>query len=172
MWAYPVVLLVLMMLLLGSCQQDEQREDKASQPATSLDVCTLLSQEELAPLFACSGKTPGEAQANQPAPQVQGCGWKAEGGAVPALIVQVLPPSGNIRTSIDLGNKYRISTITRLQYPAAASFTMDKGELALLGMDTGEHLITFSPVLLDGIQEDSEAYTILKQLAENVGNKL
>lgn len=167
------VLCLVVLSALPACGNGKEKSQAAEgKDQKAIDVCALLTQQEVDTLFDGS---PGPGRPDSPVPQVQGCVWPAEG--MPKFILQVLAAPANVTKSIDPGKGYKVMSLDGLSGPAAVAIQLGNPQygttegVAILGIVKGKRMVTLSPVHLD-IKEGSPAFDLLKKLADSAAQRL
>lgn len=168
-----LILLLFVMSSLAGCGEDEaQSVASTPAPVASVDACSLVTQAEVDSLFDTS---PGPGRTDSPHASIQGCVWPADG--VPKFILQVLKAPDDVAGSIDPGDGYRVMKLDGLSGDAAVAiqeanpkFGLKEG-VAILGIVSGDRMVTLAPVLLS-IQEGTPRFETLKQVADSVAGRL
>ncbi|MEJ1297068.1 MAG: hypothetical protein RPU64_16220 [Candidatus Sedimenticola sp. (ex Thyasira tokunagai)] len=163
----------VMLPILSACDNSEKTSETMVEKKTeAVDACSLLTQEEVDGLFT---ESPGPGGVSSPTPNIQGCVWPAEG--ISSLILQVLSAPASVRSSIDMGDGYRVIDVEGLSGQAAAAIQQENPEygiasgLAIFGIVKDDYMVTLSPVRLN-IKEGSPQFELLKELANSAAQRL
>lgn len=131
-------------------------------------ACRLMWQGEVDELF---GTSVGAGAHETLEGGIELCSWPASGD--PALLLQVSPSAGDIRTAVDLGSGYRVVEITEMSGPAAAAVEQADGPemVVVLALAAGEKTVTVSPIGLP-IADGSPELDRLKALMDRIASRL
>lgn len=131
-------------------------------------ACGLMLQGEVDELF---GASIGAGAHETLEGGIELCSWPASGD--PALLLQVSPSTGDIRTAVDLGGGYRVVEITEMSGPAAAAVEEADGPgmVVVIALTAGEKTVTVSPIGLP-IADGSPELDRLEALIDRIASRL
>ena len=132
-------------------------------------ACGLMMQSEVDELFGTSvGAGAAESLGGG---DIEICIWPA--GEDPALLLQISPPSDDIRQAVDLGEGFLVADVVGMSGPAAAALEQADGDqsVAVIAMTAGERTITLSPIGL-GVVEGTPSFEKLKAIVDAIASRL